>query len=148
MQICGFPKPTFELDRIVELSKMIHSIATILLLLGAFFQTTPRLSDVRRIYVEKMNNNLDEYLRAEISHKFHGGVTIVLNRSEADAVLTGVNLGAQRTETATVNLVDQQHRVVLWSGTANDRNAKFLNLKHSGQDKVAQHLVDQLKMQR
>jgi hypothetical protein len=92
-----------------------------------------------------MENNLDEYLRSAISKQFHGTLTIVLKRDEADAILSGVNSAAQRTENATITLTDPQGKVVLWSGTANDRSGKFLDLKHGGESKLADHLIGQLR---
>ena len=105
----------------------------------------PRLADVRKIYIDKMDNNLDQYLRSAISKKFHNTLTIVLKREEAEAVLSGTNLAAQQTQNATVTLTDVNGKVVLWSGTAGDRSAKFLDLKHGGESKLADHLIDQLK---
>lgn len=55
-----------------------------------------------------------------------------------------MNATAQRTQTATITLTDPQGKVVLWSGTANDRNVKFLDLKHGGEEKLADHLTGQL----
>jgi hypothetical protein len=110
----------------------------------ALSQTAARLADVRKVYIEKMDNNLDEYLRSAISKKFHGTLTIVLNREEADAIMSG-DTAAQRTQNATVTLTDPGKKVVLWSGSANDRNAAFLDLKHGGEAKLADHLIGQLK---
>lgn len=108
-------------------------------------QTTMRLADVRKVYIDKMDNSLDEYLRSSISKKFHGTLTVVLKREEADAILAGVNPAAQRTRTGTITLTDREGNVVLWSGTASDREGKFLDLKHGGGQKLADHLVDQMK---
>jgi hypothetical protein len=47
---------------------------------GMFAAETIRLADVKKIYIEKMDNGLDEYLRAAISKKFHDRLTIVLDR--------------------------------------------------------------------
>ena len=66
----------------------------------------PSLANVRKVYVEPMENHLDQYLTSEISRQFHGSLQIVTSAAEADAVLKGVNLGAQSTNKATVNLVD------------------------------------------
>lgn len=124
-------------------------VLTIALLLGgavfALAQNAATLANVRKIYVEKMPDNLDQYLVSEISKRFHGSLTIVLNQSEADAVLKGVNLTAQNTSNGTVQLVDPAGSTVLWSGSANDRSAMFLDLKHGGQQKIAAHLIDQMK---
>lgn len=103
------------------------------------------LANVRKIYVEKMPDNLDQYLVSEISKKFHGSLTIVLDQASADAVMRGVNIGAQNTSNGTVQLVDPKGTTVLWSGSANDRSMAFLDLKHGGQQKIAAHLIEQLK---
>ena len=103
------------------------------------------LSNVRRIYIEKMADNLDQYLASSISSKFHGSVTVVLDRKEADAIMKGVNIGAQTTEKATVELVDPGERQVLWSGTAGDRKMLTLDIAHGGQQKIADNLIGQLR---
>jgi hypothetical protein len=100
---------------------------------------------VRRIYIEKMADNLDQYLASSISGKLHGSVTVVLDRKDADAVLRGVNIGAQTTEKATVQLVDPGEHQVLWSGTAGDRKMLTLDISHGGQQKIADNLIGQLK---
>lgn len=126
--------------------KPIFAAALALVLtVSALAQGAVTLANVRKIYVEKMPDNLDQYLVSEISKRFHGSLTIVLNQSEADAVLKGVNLTAQNTSNGTVQLVDPAGIAVLWSGSANDRSAMFLDLKHGGQQKIAAHLVEQLK---
>ena len=123
--------------------------AIFLLSLCAFFPTAGQskssLLSVRKIYVEKMDNNLDSYLTSEISKKFHGNMTIVLDRSQADAVLRQVPLGAQNTAKGTVELVDPAGKEVLWSGTAGDRNMMFLDMKHGGEQQIAEKLVSQMK---
>jgi len=102
---------------------------------------TPSLANVRKIYVEPMDNHLDQYLTSEISRQFHGSLQIVTSASQADAVLKGVNLGVQTTNKATINLVDPTGKVVLWSGTAADRENKFLDIKHGGLQTIAEHLI-------
>lgn len=104
----------------------------------------PTLASVRKVYVEPMENHLDQYLTSEISRQFHGSLQIVTSATEADAVLKGVNLGAQSTNKATVNLVDPTGKIVLWSGTAGDREGKFLDVKHGGLQSLASHLIHEL----
>ena len=108
-------------------------------------QSTPALANVRKVYVEKMENNLDQYITSEISHQFHGSLEVVLDKSKADAIIKGINVGAQQTTKATVQMVDPSEKTVLWSGTGGDRDKMFLNLKHGGEQKVAAHLVKELK---
>ena len=111
----------------------------------SFAQANIRLSNVRKIYIEKMPDNLDQYLASSISKKFHGSVTVVLNRGEADAIMRGINIGAQTTTQATVQLVDPAASQVLWSGTSGDRSWMTLQMKHDGERKIADHLVGDLK---
>jgi hypothetical protein len=108
-------------------------------------QSAPALANVRKVYVEKMENNLDQYITSEISHQFHGSLEVVLDKSKADAIIKGINVGAQNTTKATVQMVDPSEKTVLWSGTGGDRDKMFLNLKHGGEQKVAAHLVKELK---
>ena len=127
---------------------LIHwSLAFCLLFttISTLAQSHPTLSSIKRVYVEKMENNLDQYLTSEISHQFRGSLTVVLEKAKADAILRGVNIGAQQTTNSTVQLVDLGGNVILWSGSAGDRSNKFLGLTHGGQQKVAQRLVGQLR---
>src|SRR6202158_3632945 len=63
-------------------------------------QHNPALFNVKQIYVEKMDNNLDQYITSEISRQFHGSLTVVLSPREADAIIKGINVGAQNTTQA------------------------------------------------
>ena len=123
---------------------MMRLLAVVLLSISLFAQAPLRLAEVRKIYIEKMPNNLDKYLRSSILKTFRDRVTVVLEPSLADAILTEVPMGPQQNK-ATVNLTDTHGHVVLWSGTAGDREEKFLWLKHGGEQKVADRLAGQLK---
>jgi hypothetical protein len=125
---------------VIALSTLVLALA-----LPSFVHAQLLLSNVRRIYIEKMADNLDQYLASSISGKLHGSVTVVLDRKDADAVLRGVNIGAQTTEKATVQLVDPGEHQVLWSGTAGDRKMLTLDISHGGQQKIADNLIGQLK---
>jgi hypothetical protein len=54
-------------------------------------QSTPPVSlrAIRKVFVAPMDNQLDEYLRAEITKKFKGKLTVVLLKEDADAILVG-----------------------------------------------------------
>ncbi|HEY1946150.1 MAG TPA: hypothetical protein VGG97_04035 [Bryobacteraceae bacterium] len=99
------------------------------------------LRDVHKLYIEKMPNGLDGYLRAAISHKLGSYFTIVLERSEADAILQ--NTGSS--STGTVSIVDPGGKLVLWSGSADDKEKAYLNFRHGGQREVAEKLAGQLR---
>lgn len=102
------------------------------------------LRDVRKIYIEPMPNGFDNFLRAAISRKLHGFFTIVLNKSEADGILKSAD--TRSTEVVkTVTMVDPSDKVVLWSGSANDKETAYLGFRHGGEQKVADKLAGQLK---
>src|SRR5689334_305776 len=104
---------------------MIRFAAALLLSLSLLAQTPIRLADVRKIYIEKMPLNFDQYLRSSILKKFRNRLTIVLDQSAADAVLSEAAMG-HNPDKATVNLIDKHANVVLWTGTAGDRDGTFL----------------------
>lgn len=117
------------------------------------------LRSVRRIYVEKMPNDLDQYIRAEITKKFKGAVVVVLDPSAADAVMVGTGekrdgvgsaitgryLGLHDNSTGAISLVDREGTVVLWSSEAGDRSIWWGALKRGGARKVADRLINNLK---
>ena len=126
-------------------ARTLVAVSLLLAALPGFAQSTLLVSNVRKIYIEKMADNLDQYLGSSISSKFHGAVVVVLDRREADAVLRGINIGAQTSQSATVQLVDPGGRQVIWSGTAGDRRKLALGLAHGGQQKLADSLIGQMK---
>ena len=117
------------------------------------------LRSVRKVFIEKMDNNLDQYLRAEFTKQFKGQVTVVLDAQSADAILAGVGeeqkgtgakitgryLGLHDVATGTVSLLDKEGKTVLWSGEAGDRNMWVGPMARGGQRKVADRLVSKLK---
>ena len=117
------------------------------------------LRSVRKVFIEKMDNNLDQYLRAEFTKQFKGQVTVVLDAQSADAILAGVGeeqkgtgakitgryLGLHDVATGTVSLLDKEGKTVLWSGEAGDRNMWVGPMARGGQRKVADRLVGKLK---
>jgi hypothetical protein len=125
---------------------MKRLIPVLLLATAVLAQTAmTNLADIRKIYIEPMPNNLNQYLTSEISKQFHGSLTVVLQQSDADAIMKGVNAAAQDTTIGTVQIVDLNGKTILWSGTAKDGDKVLLNLNHRGEDKVAANLVSQLK---
>jgi len=119
----------------------------------------PSLRSIRRIYVDKMDNDLDQYIRAEIQKKLGGDLTVVLKPEAADAILAGVSehqngtraaitgryFGLHDTATGSVSLLDKSGTTVLWSSEAGDRSILFGSMKRGGPRKVADRLVSNLK---
>jgi len=120
---------------------------------------TVSLREVKNIFVERMPNNLDSYIKAEFSKQMKGRVRLVLNSEDADAVLVGVGeendtttaqvmgryLGLRDTAAGAISLLDAGGRVVLWSAEAGDRSLWWGALARGGGRKVAQRLVGSLK---
>ena len=129
----------------------------LLSILPAFAQQS--LSSIKKIFVDKMTNDLDQYIRAEFTKQMKGKVVIVLDKADADAILTGVSdekkgtgaaitgryLGLHDNASAAVTLLDRNEKTVLWSDEAGDRSLLFGAMKRGGQRKVADRIVGKLK---
>ena len=135
-------------------------ITTLVFTVCSLGQTpAPSLKSVQKIFIEKMDNDLDKYLRAEIVKQFKGRITVVLDAKDADGILAGVNeeekgtgakitgryLGLHDVATGTVSLLDKEGKVILWSDEAGDRSLLLGPLKRGGPRKVADRLVSKLK---
>jgi hypothetical protein len=117
------------------------------------------IKNVRRLYIEKMDNDLDQYLSAEISKQLSGRVVVVLQKETADAILRGVSsektgvgaavtgryLGLHDNASGSITLVDPAETMVLWASEAGDRSLMWGSLARGGQRKVASRLVGDLK---
>jgi hypothetical protein len=117
------------------------------------------LRAVRKIYVDKLDNDLDQYLRAEFFKQMKGRVAVVLEEKDADAILTGVSeeekgtgakitgryFGLHDVATGSLSLLDKERKVILWSDEAGDRNLIFSAAHRGGERKVAQRLIGKLK---
>jgi hypothetical protein len=121
--------------------------------------TAPSLKDVHRVFIEKMPNDLDQYIGAEVTKQLTGRLTVVLNREDADvimrgtgtertgtgAAITGRYLGLHDNATGSISLVDKDEKMILWSAEAGDRSLMFGVMKRGGPRKVADRLVHDLK---
>jgi hypothetical protein len=120
---------------------------------------TPDLKSVQKIYIDKLPNDLDQYLRAEFFKQMKGRVTIVLEEKDADGILTGVSeertgtgaqitgryLGLHDNATGSLSMVDRERKTILWADEAGDRSLMFGVFKRGGERKVAERLVEKLK---
>jgi len=117
------------------------------------------LRNVRRVFIEPMPGDLDQYISAEITKELKGRVVIVLDKANADAIMRGVGenksgvgsaitgryLGLHDNSTASITLVDPNETVILWASEAGDRSLMWGVLARGGQRKVADRLVNNLK---
>lgn len=112
------------------------------------------LSEVKRVFVEEMPEDLDSHLRREIGAQLAGHMAVVLDRGQADAILVGeaersgggvgTALGLGDKARAEVRLMDPSLTAIIWSGDAGDRSALGA-FRKGGPAKVAERLVKQLK---
>ena len=116
------------------------------------------LQQVRRIYVEKMPNDLDQHLKTEINKQLAGTLHVVMNIEDADAVLSGTGkkkggasavtgrMGLASSATGEITLVSRAGSIELWSGEAGDRGSIITGgmLKRGGFSKVAKRLITDL----
>src|ERR1700728_1183898 len=122
----------------------------------AIASTTISLGQVRKIYVERMPNDLDQHVRAEIYKKFKDKVAVVLDRREADGILVAPAVKPTVTTAAggplppalrgdsdlMVSLLDKSGKVILWSDDLGDRDAMFRNI---GSRAIAGRIIHKLK---
>lgn len=129
------------------------------LFLPSAFAQAPTLDTVHKVYIDKLPNDLDQYLRSEFMKQMAGRISIVLDEKDADGILTGVSqeekgtgakitgryLGLHDIATASLSLVDKDRKVLLWSDEAGDRSLLFNVMRRGGERKVAERLVGKLK---
>ena len=122
-------------------------------------EESPSLRAIHKVYIEKMPNDLDQYLRAEIAKQMKGKMIVVLKKEDADGIITGVNeeqkgtaakitgryLGLHDTVNGTISLLDKTESAILWSDEAGDRNLFFGIAHRGGERKLADRLVGKLK---
>lgn len=157
---CSAEEVTKKMRILLPLTLLIVAVPT----MSAAGQTgktpdTPSLKGIHRVFVEKMDNDLDQYIRAEITKQFKGKLLVVLQPEDADAIMAGVSehqtgtraavtgrwLGLHDTATGTVSVLDKEGKVVLWSSEAGDRSIWWGYMKRGGPRKVADRLVHNLK---
>jgi hypothetical protein len=83
-----------------------------------------------------MPNDLDEYIKAEISLQMPGRLLVVLRQEDADAIMKGTSTNHK----GIVTIVDSRGTAELWAGEAGDRGV-YLTKVHGGEKKVAERLV-------
>jgi hypothetical protein len=119
----------------------------------------PDLRSIHKIYIDKLPNNLDQYLRAEFFKQMKGKLVVVLAEKDADAILTGISeeekgtgakitgryLGLHDVATASLSMLDKERKEIIWSDEAGDRTLLFGVAHRGGERKVAERLVGKLK---
>ncbi len=93
------------------------------------------LRSVRRVFIEKMDNDFDKDLRVQITRQFRGDLNVVLDREMADAVIVAVTrsdkggigwgtlkyMGLDKNANGTLTMLDKSGKTILWADEAGDR---------------------------
>jgi hypothetical protein len=117
------------------------------------------LRSVHKVFVDPMAHDLDKYLREEIIKQMKERIVVVVDKKDADAILTGIDeeetgagkkltgryLGLHNVATGTLSLLDPEGKILIWSDDAGDQAMMFTALKKGGQRKVANRLVGKLR---
>lgn len=118
------------------------------------------LRSVKRVFIEKMDNDFDQDLRIQITRQFKGDVNVVLDRELADAVIVAVTktdkggfgwatlkyMGLDHTANGTLTMVDKSGKLVLWTDQVGDRAPWATGqLTESGRHTLAARLVRKMR---
>jgi hypothetical protein len=117
------------------------------------------LRSIQNIYVDKMPDGLDRYIRAEITKQFNGKLHVVPRPEDADAIMVSVeehkteaapNSTDRRLElhdmsTGSISLLEKTGKVVLWASEVHDRGIWWAATKHGGPQKVAERVIQSLR---
>jgi hypothetical protein len=118
------------------------------------------LHSVKRVFIEKMDNDFDRDLRIQISRQFKGDLNVVLDREMADAVIVAVttsdkgglgwatlkHMGLDANSNGTLTMVDKSGKTILWSEEAGDRAPWTTgNMTDSARRTLASRLVHKMK---
>ncbi|HST19866.1 MAG TPA: hypothetical protein VLR90_02015 [Blastocatellia bacterium] len=108
-----------------------------------------------KVYISKMENDLDGFITTEIIKK-KLPVTIVTEDTQADFILVGASIkgddkwyhtvfGGKDKNEGNVRLLSSKEKTVIWAGEAGDRSLMWGGWKRGGQRKVADRIVSKMK---
>ena len=108
-------------------------LAAAVLCCAPFLTARPgELKSTLKIFIQKMPNDLDQYLRVEFLKQMVGKIVIVPAERDADATVSSLSM------------VNKDHKVLLWSDDAGDKMMLY-RVKPGEERKVAEHLVAKLR---
>ena len=126
------------------------------LLVGGAFAAEKMIPHNAKIYIDKMDEGLDGYIRAEFVKK-SVPLQIVTQEQDADLIMTGNAANQKRSwhegwlspdrdhATGNVTIVERSTGKFLWASEAGDRSLWWGALKRGGARKVADRIVNNLK---
>lgn len=106
-----------------------------------------------------MPDGLDRYIRKEITTQFKNKLAVVLRPEDADAIMAAVGrqkIGSGQSTTdrrvglidmssGSVSVLDKKGKLVLWSSELHNQGVWWGATTRGGLQKVANHLVHNLK---
>jgi len=98
------------------------------------------IREVKKLYIERMSNDLDQYIKAELSRQMPGRMLVVLRLEDADAIMRG----SASNRDGSVTITDLRGTAELWTGKAGDKGI-FLTKIHGGEREIAKRLVGSLR---
>jgi hypothetical protein len=128
----------------------------VFLLVGGVFAVEKVIPHNAKIYIDKMDEGLDGYIRAEFVKK-SVPLQIVTQEEDADLIMTGNAANQKRSwhegwlspdrhhATGNVTIVERSTGKFLWASEAGDRSLWWGALKRGGARKVADRIVNNLK---
>lgn len=122
-------------------------------------QTKPTIPAGSKVFIAKMEGELDGFVSAQILKK-KIPVTVVTDEAQADFIMTGgavkgihkwydtVITGGERDRNqGNITIVSVKDKSVIWAGEAGDRSFWWGALKKGGTRKVAERIVNKMKSQ-
>lgn len=139
----------------LKFSRGIILFAGVVLLLAIGAQAQARVAPGAKLFIAPMEGDLHDVLAAEIVKK-KLPVSVVTDEQAADFIVTGKvtksddkwynsALGGKDSEKSSIRLVSVKDKQIVWVGEAGDRGVLWGSLSKSGQNKMAQRLVEKMK---
>src|SRR5438093_12535125 len=135
------------------MQKLISVVVTALLLTTAATGADKTMLAGKKIFIDKMPQDLDSYLKAEFV-KQKVAFTVVGIASDADYIMTGSSTEEERRKwhegwlttardkaSGSAEIIDAKTKVLLWAGEAGDRDLWWGAMARGGHRKVASRLV-------
>src|SRR5579872_4279031 len=110
-----------------SLSASLFALTLIVFALGItpVHADDPSLKAIHKVFIEKMPNDLDQYISAEITKQMNGRLVVVLDKADADAIMRGVGteqtgvgatitgryMGLHDTATGSISIIDKDEKV-------------------------------------
>jgi hypothetical protein len=143
------------MKRLVSLGFVALFLLSVSMLAADKKQKSHPVPSGAKVYISKMQNDLDGFITTEIIKK-KLPITIVTEDTNADFILVGASLkaddkwyhtvfGGKDKNEGNVQLLSVKDKSVIWAGEAGDRSLMWGSFSRGGQRKVADRIVSKMK---